>query len=168
MTLKQIAVLGRKLVAFLALFADCFGRRESRELLRIYVQGQLSNPPSPKAGTTPWVSGGNGTAIGGRWIIAWVALRASAFLPDAGELLILCQDTPAVRRIEQPGGGAIDDRASPQRDRHMAIGRRPEARRASPTTRERSKQATLLPAAQPASREVAHENKNRQIHRDGN
>ncbi|MCH7752561.1 MAG: transposase [Planctomycetes bacterium] len=43
MTLKQIAALGRKLTAFLALFADCFGRSEPRELLRIYVQGQLSN-----------------------------------------------------------------------------------------------------------------------------
>ena len=43
MTLKQIAALGRKLTAFLALFADCFGRSEPRKLLRIYVQGQLSD-----------------------------------------------------------------------------------------------------------------------------
>ncbi len=43
MTLTQIAALGRKLTTFLALFADCFGRSEPRELLRIYVQGQLSN-----------------------------------------------------------------------------------------------------------------------------
>jgi SRSO17 transposase len=43
MTLKQISALGRKLSLFLALFADCFGRREARELLRVYVQGQLSN-----------------------------------------------------------------------------------------------------------------------------
>lgn len=43
MTLKQIAALGRKLVAFLGLFADCFGRREGRELLRVYVRGQLSD-----------------------------------------------------------------------------------------------------------------------------
>jgi SRSO17 transposase len=43
MTLKQIAALGRKLVAFLSLFADCFGRREGRELLRVYVKGQLSD-----------------------------------------------------------------------------------------------------------------------------
>ncbi len=43
MTLKQIAALGRKLYLFLALFADCFGRRDARELLRVYVQGQLSN-----------------------------------------------------------------------------------------------------------------------------
>ena len=42
MTLSQIAGLGRKLVAFLGLFTDCFGRREPKELLRIYVQGQLS------------------------------------------------------------------------------------------------------------------------------
>jgi SRSO17 transposase len=43
MTLKQIAALGRKLSLFLALFADCFGRRESRSLLGVYVQGQLSD-----------------------------------------------------------------------------------------------------------------------------
>ena len=43
MTLKQIAALGRKLTLFLALFADCFGRRDARELLRVYVKGQLSN-----------------------------------------------------------------------------------------------------------------------------
>ena len=43
MTLRQIAALGRKLLAFLALFSDCFGRREARELLWVYVKGQLSN-----------------------------------------------------------------------------------------------------------------------------
>ena len=43
MTLKQIAALGRELVLFLALFADCFGRREGRELLGVYVKGQLSD-----------------------------------------------------------------------------------------------------------------------------
>ena len=43
MTLEQIAALGRKLTLFLALFADCFGRRDARSLLRVYVKGQLSN-----------------------------------------------------------------------------------------------------------------------------
>lgn len=43
MTLEQISALGRKLSLFLALFADCFGRRAGRGLLRVYVQGQLSN-----------------------------------------------------------------------------------------------------------------------------
>ena len=43
MTLEQISALGRKLTLFVALFADCFGRREGRGLLRVYVQGQLSN-----------------------------------------------------------------------------------------------------------------------------
>jgi SRSO17 transposase len=42
MTLKQITGLGKLLASFLALFADCFRRRESRALLAIYVQGQLS------------------------------------------------------------------------------------------------------------------------------
>jgi SRSO17 transposase len=43
MTLEQIAALGRKLSSFLALFGDCFGRRDARELLRVYVKGQLSD-----------------------------------------------------------------------------------------------------------------------------
>ncbi len=43
MTLEQIAALGRKLTSFLALFSDCFGRREARGLLQVYVKGQLSN-----------------------------------------------------------------------------------------------------------------------------
>jgi SRSO17 transposase len=43
MTLSQIFALGRKLTLFLALFADCFGRRAARALLRVYVKGQLSN-----------------------------------------------------------------------------------------------------------------------------
>ena len=43
MTLKQIAALGRKLTLFLALFGDCFRGRNGRGLLRVYVQGQLSD-----------------------------------------------------------------------------------------------------------------------------
>jgi SRSO17 transposase len=43
MTLEQIATMGRKLIAFLKRFADCFGRCDARDLLRIYVQGQLSD-----------------------------------------------------------------------------------------------------------------------------
>ena len=43
MTLEQIAALGRKVSLFLALFADCFGRRDARGLLMVYVKGQLSN-----------------------------------------------------------------------------------------------------------------------------
>jgi len=43
MTLRQIAGLGKKLVGFLGRFNGCFGRREARELLRVYVKGQLSD-----------------------------------------------------------------------------------------------------------------------------
>jgi len=42
-TLKQIAALGRKLVLFLALFADCFNRKDARGLLSVYIRGQLSD-----------------------------------------------------------------------------------------------------------------------------
>jgi len=60
MELKQIASLGRTLVRFLALFADCFGRQEPRELLAVYVRGQLSElvhksvePMAVQAGIAP-------------------------------------------------------------------------------------------------------------------
>jgi len=60
MTLKQITGLGKQLALFLALFADCFGRRDARALLRVYVQGQLSDlhrktaeAIALKAGTPP-------------------------------------------------------------------------------------------------------------------
>jgi len=43
MTLRQIAALGGKLVSFLRRFSDCFGRSEPRELLEVYVKGQLSD-----------------------------------------------------------------------------------------------------------------------------
>jgi SRSO17 transposase len=43
MTLKQIASLGRELVQFLALFMGCFRSRPGFALLRIYVQGLLSD-----------------------------------------------------------------------------------------------------------------------------
>jgi SRSO17 transposase len=83
------------------------------------------------------------------------------------ELLVLCQDTAAIRQAAQPGGGSLDDRASPQRREHLAIGRRPEARRALHTARERPEKATLLPAAQWASRKVPRQNENRPIDSDG-
>jgi SRSO17 transposase len=43
MTLKQIASLGKELARFLALFVHCFHSRPGFALLRIYVQGLLSN-----------------------------------------------------------------------------------------------------------------------------
>src|ERR1700682_1405870 len=45
MTLKQIASLGKELAKFLALFAGCFRSRPGFALLRVYVQGLLSNVP---------------------------------------------------------------------------------------------------------------------------
>src|SRR5436309_12021837 len=43
MTRKQIASLGRELAKFLALFSGCFYSRPGFALLRIYVQGLLSD-----------------------------------------------------------------------------------------------------------------------------
>jgi len=43
MTLAELKNLGRMLTAFLALFKDCFAGIAGRRLLRVYVQGQLSD-----------------------------------------------------------------------------------------------------------------------------
>jgi SRSO17 transposase len=43
MTLEQIASLGKELAKFLALFAGCFRSRPGFALMKIYVQGLLSN-----------------------------------------------------------------------------------------------------------------------------
>ena len=43
MTLKELKCLGRELCLFLAMFADCCRSSSGRRLLRIYVQGQLSD-----------------------------------------------------------------------------------------------------------------------------
>jgi SRSO17 transposase len=43
MTLKELKSIGRELTIFLAMFAGCFASSIGRRLLRIYVQGQLSD-----------------------------------------------------------------------------------------------------------------------------
>jgi len=43
LTLEKISNIGSLLYQFLRLFSDCFPRIAGRQLLRIYVQGQLSN-----------------------------------------------------------------------------------------------------------------------------
>ena len=43
MTLSEIKNLGRQLTLFLAMFADCFSSLAGRQLLRVYVKGQLSD-----------------------------------------------------------------------------------------------------------------------------
>lgn len=43
MTLLQISTFGKRLTSFLDEFADCFGRKDARGLLEVYVKGQLSN-----------------------------------------------------------------------------------------------------------------------------
>jgi hypothetical protein len=42
MSIKDIAKLGKLLAQFLGLFAFCFARPEGRGLLKVYVQGLLS------------------------------------------------------------------------------------------------------------------------------
>ena len=43
LTLERISSIGSLLYQFLRLFSDCFARRAGRQLLKVYVQGQLSD-----------------------------------------------------------------------------------------------------------------------------
>lgn len=43
MTLKELKNLGRQLICFLRLFADCFASGPGRRLLSVYVRGQCSD-----------------------------------------------------------------------------------------------------------------------------
>ncbi|HUG70606.1 MAG TPA: hypothetical protein VMM76_22850 [Pirellulaceae bacterium] len=43
MTLKELKNLGRLLTSFLGLFADCFASLAGRQLLKLYIKGQLSD-----------------------------------------------------------------------------------------------------------------------------
>ncbi len=45
MTLKELNNVGRMLASFLLMFRMCFQSLAGRKLLRVYVQGQLSNVP---------------------------------------------------------------------------------------------------------------------------
>ena len=45
MDIKQIKNMGKELNRFLAKFDDCFSRTESKQNLRTYIKGQLSNLP---------------------------------------------------------------------------------------------------------------------------
>lgn len=45
LTLERISSIGSLLYQFLRMFSDCFARGAGRQLLKIYVQGQLSNIP---------------------------------------------------------------------------------------------------------------------------
>jgi hypothetical protein len=48
MTLKQIAGLGQKLIVFLKMFSDCFGRREPRRIVAGLSQRPVVEPAAQK------------------------------------------------------------------------------------------------------------------------
>ena len=43
MTLQELQGIGRQLALFLGMFADCFASIAGKRLLKVYVQGQLSD-----------------------------------------------------------------------------------------------------------------------------
>ena len=104
MTLEQIAALGRKLVSFLGLFADCFGRQGGRKLLAVYVKGQLSDLHRKTA-----------EAIGLRFGTAPRTLQRflESIKWDEGRLRERCQHIVARQHAHPEALGVIDESLRP-------------------------------------------------------
>src|SRR5580693_6725287 len=100
MTLKQIAALGKRLIEFLELFADCFGRVEGRGLLAAYVKGQLSDLHRKTA-----------EAIGLRFRTPPRTLQRflESIKWDEERLLERCQQTVAQEHAHPDAIGIIDE-----------------------------------------------------------
>jgi len=115
MTLKQIAALGRKLTGFLALFADCFGRREPRKLLRVYVQGQLSRLHRKNAEAIALQEGAAPRTLQ-RFLesIKW----------DEGRLRDRCQQIVAAEHADPEAIGCVDESGTAKSGREtVGVGR---------------------------------------------
>lgn len=115
MTLQQIAGLGKKLMTFLALFADCFGRREGRGLLAVYVRGQLSELRRKTA-----------ESIALKFGVAPRTLQRflEAIKWDEERLRDRCQQLVATEHAHPEAIGAVDESGVAKSGRHTAgVGR---------------------------------------------
>jgi hypothetical protein len=115
MTLQQIAGLGKKLMTFLALFADCFGRREGRGLLAVYVRGQLSELRRKTAESIALKFGAAPRTLQ-RFLeaIKW----------DEERLRDRCQQLVATEHAHPEAIGAVDESGVAKSGRHTAgVGR---------------------------------------------
>jgi len=125
MTFKQIRSLGRKLVAFLSLFDDCFGRVDARALLSVYVKGQLSSIHGKTAEAIALAAGRAPRTLQ-RFLesIKWDEQR----LRDHCQQLVALQAGPTVlrrRRIEsvvpEPRRRTLDRPTAPRRPHQSAV-----------------------------------------------
>ena len=115
MSLKQIASLARKLAAFLARFADCFGRKDARQLLPVVVQGQLSDLPRKNAETIALHAGKPPRTVQRFYeSIKW----------DEQKALDRCQQIVAQDHAHPEAIGLIDECGNPKSGHHTAgVGR---------------------------------------------
>jgi len=115
MTLKQIAALGKKLTSFLALFADCFGRREPRGLLRVYVQGQLSDLHRKTA---------EAIALEGKTAPRTLQRFLESIKWDEEKLRDRCQQIIATDHADGEAIGYVDESGTAKSGRHtVGVGR---------------------------------------------
>lgn len=115
MTGKQIASLGAKLAAFLGLFADCFGRREGRQLLRVYIKGLLSDLRRKTAESIALRFGAAPRTLQ-RFLesIKW----------DEGKVRDRCQEIVARDHAHPQAIGAVDESGVAKSGRHtVGVGR---------------------------------------------
>ncbi len=111
MTLEQISALGRKLSSFLAPFADCFGRCDAGELLKVYVEGQLSNLHRKNA---------EAIALQGKKPPRTMQRFLESVKWDEERLRDRCQQIIAQEHVHPEAIGCVDESGTAKSGRHTA------------------------------------------------
>jgi SRSO17 transposase len=111
MSVKDIAKLGRLLAQFLAIFSDCFARRQGRVLLHAYVRGLLSD-----------VQRKNVEAIALDQNVAPRTLQRflQAIVWDEQQLRDRCQQIVALEHASPEAIGCIDETGTTKSGNHTA------------------------------------------------
>jgi len=111
MDAQQIKGLGRELKRYLNRFADCFARREPREHLRTYVQGQLSD--LPRKSIEPM-------ALAARVTPRTLQNFVAQLLWDEQRLRDRLQWLVAEEHAHPQAIGIVDESGNPKKGRHTA------------------------------------------------
>jgi len=111
MDIKQIKNMGRELNKFLAKFDDCFSRSESRQNLRIYVKGQLSD--LPRKSIEP-------IALAAKVPPRTLQYFLSTIAWDQGRMVDKLQWTVAAEHAHPEAIGIVDGSGNPKKGYHTA------------------------------------------------
>lgn len=111
MDIKQIKNMGRELNKFLAKFDDCFSRSESRQNLRTYIKGQLSD--LPRKSVEP-------IALAAKLAPRTLQFFLSSIPWDQNRMVDKLQWTVAAEHAHPEAIGIVDESGNPKKGSHTA------------------------------------------------